>query len=298
MKTTKAAIRPYPTVLLLWISPYLPSPLPISVLREIHDYLQGPFLAQVTSKRIAVFDMGTRTWRANFLHRRLEVIHPEAFLMITHSHVFIAGYCGTETEIDHSAYIIHISGAVEKLPDMPIGGEVGLFHYQATNSVLAFGGGRLHPRNDLQSFSLSSRNWSLLEPKMKYPRCSFFPCEYRSFVFLVGGQIPQIELFSLKTFTFSILSEGAGRVGLQHIVFPCRGNLLLLSKNKCAVFSLNQNKYTRFIEFQRPQPPTMNSAWVKNAAFTVDFPYFWEMDFMTLVNHKRSAIINPEYESN
>ena len=160
--------RHHPTVLLCWVLPSLPARLCCNVLREIHDYMQGPFIAQVQRPNyLYVFDVGNRSWRTAVLAKPLQVIFPEGFLMISSSEVFLAGLNGSSTVDVSSTYIVDLTGAVREQPDMLVKGQPGLFHNQADNTVLAFGGGWEEPLNVTQVYSLFKRQWSLLEQKMK-----------------------------------------------------------------------------------------------------------------------------------
>jgi len=120
--------------------------------------------------------------------------------MISSSEVLIAGVTR-----DQRTYILDLTGAVRRRADMLVKGFPGLYHNQADDTVLAFGGGTVRMLADTEIYSLTCDKWEMLPYKMKYPRASFTPCEYHSVLYLVGGFTSQIESFSLKTRTFSVM---------------------------------------------------------------------------------------------
>ena len=58
---------PHPTVLVFWVRSHLPKYLSTNILREIHYYLRGPFLADFRPTQLSIFDVGTRTWSTTSL---------------------------------------------------------------------------------------------------------------------------------------------------------------------------------------------------------------------------------------
>ena len=272
METPWLTKRPHPTVLLWWIWPLLSRSLSSNILREVHYYLQGPFLGQIKESRIYILDISTRVWKSAPLQIPLRVINSETFLTISTCEVFIAGYCGTQSKADNSTYILNITGEVRKQPNMLLAGEAGLFHYQAGKSVLAFGGTLNPPLRDTQCFSLLSMTWSLLQPKLKYPRCSFSPCQHLSSVYMIGGSVPQIESFCLKTFTFSVCWEQTTPLLPQAIAFPYKDKIFILQNAECGVFDLKKRVFLGKMKYSKKQSAIHNYAVLKDTVITCNFP--------------------------
>lgn len=113
--------RPHPTVLLLWVRTHLST----NILREINLYLRGPFLADICSTQLSIFDVGTRTWRTTPLKLDCEPVMSPYYLLLSPHEVFLAGNAMDAITENSKAFIFSVLGTIRRLPDMLLSGYPG-----------------------------------------------------------------------------------------------------------------------------------------------------------------------------
>jgi len=289
---------PHPTVLLFWIRTYLPRRLSTNVLREIHYYLRGPYLADFQSTQLSIFDVGTRTWRTTALHLNYDACKTAYYVLLSPHEVFLAGNAETYME-SRKAFIFSVSGTVKRLPDMLLSGFPGLFHNQPEGSVIAFGGGILEPKREVQSYSLARNCWTLWKQQMYYPRNFFQPCQYLSLLYIFKAGDPDIEYYCLKTGLFHLMQINVNAFdnygGIFTITVPFKKMLYQINHQTYTRLNLEEKNSTQVK--RTTYQPFMTYGWaVLNGTFiTVNFPFYWMTDLETFEYAKCTAPIARKY---
>lgn len=260
---------PHPTVLLLWIRP---KQLSFNVLREIHYYLQGPFIAHAQADKLTIFDISRRTWTTTYLEKDLYAPNVHSIIMISSSEVLIAGFTRYKT------CVLGLDGVIRPKADMLLEGYPGLYHNQADNTVLAFGGGIRTKLKGTQEYSLVRDNWKMLSCKMKYARTSFTPCQYYSSLYMVGGFASQIESFSLKTFTFAVVYDEYVALTMHPAAVLYDNQIHIISTDTYEVFDLRTNKYRKPFVFSRGQSFIYAAAVMKRTIISGRHEHFWRIE--------------------
>lgn len=288
--------QPHPTAVLWWARPFFSPRLSSNILREVHYYLQGPFLAVIHSQQLAVFDVGTRTWKVCNLDMGMNIYRSESYLMISSREVFIAGQSHYHYERNRRVYILNMSGSVRRLRNMLVRGGPGLYYSQENCSVLAFGGGFNYYQQQLrcvQTYSFLKDHWEMLPYKMNYPRAFFTPSEYHGSLYLVGGHSTQIESFSLKTHDFTVIWTEDYPYVIMGVTVPRGHSLFIISSGSCDIYFFPWRK----IIMRRIMPHTTicGYAVMKETMFTVDYPPFYttiRLMSWDMRQHKAAVVTN------
>lgn len=274
---------PHSTVLLIWALGSFSAKLSANVLREVHYFLQGPFLVHICDQWIAVFDAGLKVWKSARLKRKLEMLRCSTFVSIPAQRVVaIVKFPETRQE-DPKICIIDLSGAVEVLPSLISPGVPGLYYSQDDNLLMAFGGGRhWNGVQDIQTFSLDSDHWTLLEQKMYYPRAYFSPVKHLNSLYLVD-QYSRVERFCLKTWAISVLLECNIFRGGDILAGLHDNCIYLFSNSDCFMYFIERNEYRNFHLREEIKTELFhNSVIIKNTLISVIYPNYFTVDLRTM----------------
>ena len=249
----------HPTVFLYWIfTPLLCK----NIVREVHSYLDGPYLYHFHLNDITIYDSAlgiTMKYRYPYIIPYTISAIP---VVISKSKVFITG-AGTGTEVSNckKTYLMQIYRPMERLEDAIYPGLPGLFYHQNGNYVVAFGGGSAkRPRNDIQVFYLYTGKWTVLSGKMVHPRCNFTPCEYHSAVYLISGNVPFIERFSIKTSVSTVVGQLSTPLPGSFSLFPYDECMYILFNHACLIYNLKKSYSYYLVSFPDHLPQSINYA--------------------------------------
>ena len=234
---------PNPTAVLMWLHRSLPARLSLNVLREVHFYLRGPFLADASRpRRFSIFDVGTRTWRTTIMKRKLGVHDMQQLLTISSFEVFSVGRTESVFQLNKSTLVIDLTGTVTAMADMLVEGFPGLYYNQADSTIMAFGGNYFSPRHEVQIYSFSQNRWTMFGQRMKYARCYFSPCQHLSVLYLIDCWQPRVESFSLKTLSFTVLLDYREDECSFSRSAAYDDNIYYVNDEKCSSFDLKSRK--------------------------------------------------------
>lgn len=285
----KPAPRTQPaTIKLIWVNQRTRKPFSSNILREVHHYLHGPFLANLDRDIMTILDVGTQTWRVAPLKKRLNLTYFASYVSISPSELLLCGE--KEDGKMHTArtYLINMRGEVQRQPNMLVEGFPGLFHEQEKNRVLAFGGGNIEwLSNIVQVFDLGSRKWKQLEVTMVLPRCMFGTCQYYDSVLIVGGFANHVELFSLKFYTFSLLIFDIPEEFANDQVQPVRYKDIIFLASPFSFTTINLQARTVSKPWPRPSQgtDTCEVAIFNDLVHFASFPDHW----ITKLSNKKST---------
>ena len=273
----------HPTVLLFWVMGSFSSKLSANVLREIHYFLQDPFLVHILDQWITVFDAGLKVWKCAKLRRELRVLDYCTFVMISAQEVVaIANFPETQHE-GPKICIIDLSGNVKILPNLISPGAPGLYYFQIDHLLMAFGGGQHWKAvRDIQTLSIGSDHWTLLQQQMYYPRAYFSPIEHLNSLYLIDNY-SRVEKFCLKTWTISLLLVGNMFKGWDILAALYDDCIYLFSLYDCFIYYIKRNEYRNFHLREKMQTETFhNSVIVKNTLISVIYPNYFTIDLSNM----------------
>ena len=177
------------------------------------------------------------------------------------------------------AYILSLSGEVRRLPDMLTLGFPGLYHNQADNTVLAFGGGNSSkPQRYIQTYSLTKNQWEMLHEKMRHGHCHFTPCQHLSSVYLPRAGRTDLEVFSLKTLTIEGVLKFKQMCDLtlaQQPIFSYKNEIYIIFGDSCVKFNFAALKYVEEKRAKLQDCFRFGAAVIKDTLIQVNFPNYW-----------------------